>query len=302
MGEVYGDHAMSLDQLRWYSDSVMEKNPNSCINLEFHQQTGRFVRYFISFRACIDGFNHCRPLHFLDETLLKGRFKRNLLTATAKDGNKGLFPVAFAIVDSENQQNWEWFLWNLKKVVGDRRGNVTVRCDRVQLNHLTTRYGRPVIFQLLEKKLVTTYNDSRAWSVSQVNDNVYEVHSLPSVLVDVTRRSCSCFQWQLNGFPCSHAVIAFRNRERNIYDSIERYYHIDKFQASYSRTIYPIPTIKKLTFMPNDFMIAPPKVKRPPGRPKRKRIPSKGEVVQRIRCGRCGKIGNHNRKTCKEPI
>ena len=80
---------MSFDQLRWYSDSVMEKNPNSYINLEFHQQTGRSVRYFISFRACIDGFNHCRPLLLLDGTFLKGRFKGNLLATTAKDGNKG---------------------------------------------------------------------------------------------------------------------------------------------------------------------------------------------------------------------
>ncbi|KAL7172677.1 hypothetical protein ACSBR2_032203 [Camellia fascicularis] len=75
MGEVYGDHAMSFDQLRWYSESVMEKNPNSYINLEFDQKSGRFIRYFILFRACIDEFNHCRPLLFLDRTFLKGRFK-----------------------------------------------------------------------------------------------------------------------------------------------------------------------------------------------------------------------------------
>ncbi|KAL7235051.1 hypothetical protein ACSBR1_018519 [Camellia fascicularis] len=107
MGEVYGDQAMSFDQLRWYSDFVMEKNPNSYINLEFHQQTGRFIRYFTSFRVCIDGFSHCRPLLFLDGTFLKGRFKGNLLAVTVKDGNKGLFLVTFDIVDSENQQNWE---------------------------------------------------------------------------------------------------------------------------------------------------------------------------------------------------
>ncbi|XP_028064024.1 uncharacterized protein LOC114267217 [Camellia sinensis] len=98
MGEMYGDHAMSFDQLRWYSDYVMEKNPNSYINLDFEQNTGRFVRYFISFRAYIDGFKHCRPLLFLDGTFLKGRFKGNMLAATAKDGNQGLFPVVFAVV------------------------------------------------------------------------------------------------------------------------------------------------------------------------------------------------------------
>ncbi|KAL7215301.1 hypothetical protein ACSBR1_027465 [Camellia fascicularis] len=100
--EVFGDHDMSFDQLRWYNDAVMQNNPRSYIDLDFEQQTGRFVRYFISFRVCIDGFNNCRPLLFLDGTFLKGRFKGTLLAATAKDRNKGLFPVAFAIVDSEN--------------------------------------------------------------------------------------------------------------------------------------------------------------------------------------------------------
>lgn len=106
----------------------------------------------------------------------------------------------------------------------------------------------------------------------------------------------------MNGFPCSHAVVSFRNSERNIYDSIEPYHHVSKFKASYSESIHPIPTVEKPVATPTDYLIAPPVVKRPLGRPKRKRIPSRGEVVQRIRCGRCGKMGNHNRKTCKEPI
>ncbi|KAL7263991.1 hypothetical protein ACSBR1_002028 [Camellia fascicularis] len=69
---------------------LWKKNPNSYINLEFDQKSGRFVRYFISFCVCINGFNHCRPLLFLDGTFLKGRLKGNLLAATAKDGNQGV--------------------------------------------------------------------------------------------------------------------------------------------------------------------------------------------------------------------
>ncbi|KAL7208271.1 hypothetical protein ACSBR1_030097 [Camellia fascicularis] len=80
----------------------------------------------------------------------------------------------------------------------------------------------------MEKKLVATYNDSRAWCVSQANDDVYEVHSHPSV-----------------------------------------------------GTIYPIPTVERPAFNPTECLIAPPLAKRPSGRPKRKRIPSKSEVVQR---------------------
>ncbi|KAL7254635.1 hypothetical protein ACSBR1_008897 [Camellia fascicularis] len=84
----------------------MEYNSRSYINLDFDEHnTRRFNRLFISFKACIDGFNHCRSLLFLDGTFLKGRFKGNLLAATAKDGNQGLFPIAFAIVDSENAAN-----------------------------------------------------------------------------------------------------------------------------------------------------------------------------------------------------
>ncbi|KAL7258578.1 hypothetical protein ACSBR1_004662 [Camellia fascicularis] len=87
-GKVYGDHAMSFDQLRWYSNAVIENNPHSYINLDFDQQSGRFVHYFISFLVCIDGFNHCRLLLFLNGTFLKGRFKGNMLVATSKDGNQ----------------------------------------------------------------------------------------------------------------------------------------------------------------------------------------------------------------------
>ncbi|KAL7250847.1 hypothetical protein ACSBR1_012795 [Camellia fascicularis] len=154
----------------------------------------------------------------------------------------------------------------------------------------------------MESRLKEAYNKSRAWKVSQANNDVYEVHSFPSVIVDIASRTCSYFQWQINEFPCAHAIVGVRKNEKNLDDIVVPWYHVSEYRLTYAPTIYLIPTVEKPPFNSTDYVIYPPNVKRPPGRPKKKRIPSKGENVQQIRCGRCGRMGNHNRKTCKEPI
>ncbi|XP_028098277.1 uncharacterized protein LOC114297989 [Camellia sinensis] len=75
------------------------------------------MRLFVAFHGCLYGFQFCRPLLFVDGTFLKERYKGHFLAAISKDGNQGLFPLAFAIVDTENQDNWMWFLSQLLKAV-----------------------------------------------------------------------------------------------------------------------------------------------------------------------------------------
>ena len=41
---------------------------------------------------------------------MKVRFGRQLLSATAKDGNDNIFPVVMAVVKQENKDSWIWFL------------------------------------------------------------------------------------------------------------------------------------------------------------------------------------------------
>ena len=87
--ELYGDYALSFDQLRWYAEVAKEKNPGSVIDVEYCETTHCFQRIFVAFDACIKGFNYCRPLLALDGTFLKGRYIGTLLGATGKDGNQG---------------------------------------------------------------------------------------------------------------------------------------------------------------------------------------------------------------------
>ncbi|XP_028085237.1 uncharacterized protein LOC114286284 [Camellia sinensis] len=49
-------------------------------------------------------------------------------------------------------------------------------------------------------------------------------------------------------------------------------------------------------------VVLPPLSKKQPGRPNKKRIHSNGEKVRQITCSRCGNVGNHNKKLCKEAL
>ncbi|XP_028115990.1 uncharacterized protein LOC114313775 [Camellia sinensis] len=125
---IHGDHSLSFDQLRWYSDAVMRYNPGSYVNIDYDTSSRQFCRFFVSFAACISEFNSCWSLLFLDGTFLKRKYKGQLLVTMAKDRNNGLFPIAFAIVDSETTANWPWFLHELGKVI-DGKHQITFISD-----------------------------------------------------------------------------------------------------------------------------------------------------------------------------
>ncbi|KAK0579202.1 hypothetical protein LWI29_022723 [Acer saccharum] len=54
----------------------------------------------------------------VDGTHLKGRFGGTMFVATAQDGNKQVYPIAFGYDDSKNNLSWEWFLECLRGALG----------------------------------------------------------------------------------------------------------------------------------------------------------------------------------------
>lgn len=127
--DIEDSYKKSYNQLPCYSEKIMQSNPGSCVKLV----TGvdkKFKCLFISLNASINGFGKgCRPLLFLEATSLKSRYHEVLLTATALDGDEGLFPVAFAIVDDENRGKWNWFLEQLQSILPSS-GSITFVSNR----------------------------------------------------------------------------------------------------------------------------------------------------------------------------
>ncbi|XP_050206553.2 uncharacterized protein LOC126656111 [Mercurialis annua] len=135
ISSVYGDWEYNYTQITKFMDNVVEVNPGS-----FWHGEGRltdcggvqcriFKRMFWTFFPMVDGFPFCKPVLFIDGTHLYGKYKLHMLIASAVDGNNHIMPVAFAIVESESSESFEYFLNHLgDQVIRDRK--VAIVSDR----------------------------------------------------------------------------------------------------------------------------------------------------------------------------
>lgn len=115
--QLQGSYKDSYTLLPFFCEKIKETNPGSVVTFTTKEDSS-FHRLFVSFHASISGFQQgCRPLLFLDTTPLNSKYQGTLLTATSADGDDGIFPVAFAVVDAETEDNWHWFLQELKSAV-----------------------------------------------------------------------------------------------------------------------------------------------------------------------------------------
>ncbi|XP_058211836.1 uncharacterized protein LOC131324023 [Rhododendron vialii] len=106
---------------------------------------------------------------------------------------------------------------------------------------------------------------------------------------------------------CRHAatvIIKASGGEGNLVDHMDPLYLVDAYRRIYEEPIYPVVESDIPDFTKEgDRVINPPRNRRPAGRPKVKRIRSRGEesYTRPNKCGRCHKATKYNRRTCKEP-
>ena len=74
----------------------------------------RFERVFICPAESRTSFALCRRLVVVDGTFLKARFILTLLLAVGIDANGEGLILAWAVVESENQDSWSWFFQHLR--------------------------------------------------------------------------------------------------------------------------------------------------------------------------------------------
>ncbi|CAH9125871.1 unnamed protein product [Cuscuta epithymum] len=75
-----------------------------------------FQRLFICFEGLQNGWKEgCRKVICVDACFLKTFLGGQLMCAVGRDGNEQMYPIAWAVVEGENNLSWEWFFINLQK-------------------------------------------------------------------------------------------------------------------------------------------------------------------------------------------
>lgn len=118
LAAIYGSSEEGYCLLPSYCEQIKRTNPGSIAEVFTTGADNRFQRLFVSFNASINGFlNGCLPIVSIGGIQLKSKYLGTLLSATSFDADGGLFPIAFGVIDVENDESWMWFLSEFHKAL-----------------------------------------------------------------------------------------------------------------------------------------------------------------------------------------
>ena len=151
-------------------------------------------------------------------------------------------------------------------------------------------------------ELIPMARDVRCHAISR--DEYYTIGDYKDTL-KLSELSCTCREFDVKALPCIHVLSACIKYNLPHHKYCSPFYTVENYRMCYNQPLYPVRDKSEweLSDQFKEFCakIKPPEVRRSAGRPKKMRIPSRGEERKTVKCGRC-KQTSHNRRRCKFPI
>nr|XP_016452622.1 PREDICTED: uncharacterized protein LOC107777149 [Nicotiana tabacum] len=166
-----GNPTDSYNKLPKYFYILEETYPGSVVKLK-KTADECFLYAFVALCTSIIGWQHCRPVVVVDGAFLKSSYKGIMLTASPMDAVSKkctILPLAYAVVDSENDAFWKWFFEQFKQAYGERP-SMCVVSDR---NESILKKGH---LQLYELYFATT----RSYTLDEFNERMSKIEEVDS--------------------------------------------------------------------------------------------------------------------------
>ncbi|TXG66797.1 hypothetical protein EZV62_008072 [Acer yangbiense] len=331
--EVQGTPVESYNFLPLYLYMLEQANPGNVTDLHT-DSSNRFMYMFFCLKASIDGFlSSIRLVIAIDGTFLKGLHRRVLFVVVCMDGNDQIFPLAFGVGDLETNEVWEWFLTRLHKaisevddlvIVSDRKGSITIGVEKVFPNsfhgacavhlerNMVGHYGRNKALKQYFRRATKVYRESKFLQPADVAIGVkdeeaqymriYPITFYTFLIkdggldgnVDLTAKTCTCKEFDVDQLPCVHALACIRLRGFSFVDYCSPYYSSAFLVAAYSGEIHPVEQPNEWLVLENisSKIVHPPVGRHGPGKPKKNRTPSFGKKVTQRSCTTCHRVGS----------
>ncbi|RVW12449.1 hypothetical protein CK203_110436 [Vitis vinifera] len=275
---IFGLPHNSYKLLPWLCKQLMETNSGTIAEWTSSDK-GNFMQLFIAHGFSVHGFlMGCRPIISINSSNLSGPHKGALFSALAYDADDDMFPLAYAIVSSENYYNWFWFLQRLKQLVGEMevviisgRHHAIIRsvaevfgvenhayCYRhlkEDFSHqlMMGREGKDNALKLLDAvayaRLEIGYNSAME-NLRRFDANLAKWlkitilntgrYGKAKISVDMRQHTCTCLAWQMSGIPCEHACAMIQKMNQDVYEFVDDWYHLFKQEMVYSGTLHPL--------------------------------------------------------------
>lgn len=134
----------------------------------------------------------------------------------------------------------------------------------------------------VQEMLIERFVKGAGFYYLKIAEGQYEVHDDDdnAFAVNLMDRTCTCREFQLLTIPCTHAVAAAIKEGTKVDTLVGPYHTIANLRMEYAGLVMHVPDMTVLAPGPGDVgggSLAPPHVRRPPGRPRKQRFFSRGE-------------------------
>ncbi|KAK8574072.1 hypothetical protein V6N13_097066 [Hibiscus sabdariffa] len=249
-----------------YLGEIRTSNPGSTTILMLDNRV--FLRMYICLHACKEGYKAgCRPVLSIDGCHLKGYYGGTFLAAVSVDANDIIYPIAYAVVEAETESSWNWFLslLGVDLEIGSSH-NITIVSDKQK----GLKEAILEVFPAAEHRNCVRH---LCWS-THAGGHKYQVSEGPlnQHAVDLENGTCSCRKWDITGIPCIHDVSMMALNNQRPESFVHTCYKSTTQQQIYSHFIQPMRGPNQWVKDTSCEPVIKPNLRRPPGRPKKKRV------------------------------